>query len=106
MGMTREVKYGYGYYIEEDEINSFTDEKRDAFLENNYCHSIDSWSGNGYFFGIILKELDEGEIYRVPSFDSAFSVNEVKKMKETLKKDYPHLYYTHNIEHYMFYSVN
>ena len=68
MSVNYKAIYGFGYHITDDMAAEMDEDKYEEFIENDFTHDIDGWcdGGTGYFFGLIIKSANEGEIFEVP----------------------------------------
>lgn len=87
MSYSTKVIYGYGFLISDTKIKNFSDNMYDDFLSNNYTIIIDNMTDFDCFFGLTIKEIEEGEVYKVPF--SRFSHEEFMDMINEYKRFFP-----------------
>jgi hypothetical protein len=67
MSVEYKAIYGYGYHITGDMAAELDEDKYEEFVESNYTHVLDGWRcSDDYFFGIVIRSADEGDIVEVP----------------------------------------
>ena len=92
MSVNYSAKYGKGFIIPWDEIETLSDDERDTLLDSDYIHWICGYSDNSpLFFGIIETSIDcdETGYYMLSADEIDFDKNEVNKMTAELKRLMP-----------------
>lgn len=85
------ARYGRGYQVSYNDICELSPEVQEAFRESEYAYRLNGYDDcSDYFFGVIIKTSDVGEITLVPALSERVTDNDnFLKMIQEYKKFFP-----------------
>ena len=89
MSLDISAVYGYGFLITEEDIETLSDELHDEFVDSDYARQVSCYNPGLYFFGIVIEDIEPGDIREIPVVDNYDSHTFIEMMQE-FKRFFPH----------------
>ncbi len=94
MSVDIKASLGYGYYIKPNDYPAFDEEVynkwHDKVCDSDYFYNLNGYDGDDEFFGIIIKEVDPGNLTAFDIDDLEIDNREWIKCDNTFHELFPY----------------